>query len=213
MKKIISAIVWFIKNSYTYWIKFLTIIGDIKVYKTPCFILYNNEEFDYKVRGYMIREIEEKIEPGDIILRKYCHYLDGFLIPGDYSHSGIYVGNNNVIHAIAEGVIETDIIDYCQADAILVLRPIKGQDEAIAFAKQTIGSPYDFKFNSEDSSEFYCHEFTQACYKNSIKIEPIQPKFFGKTLSFIKPKYLADCFINNENFNKVIEFNPKTYCS
>jgi len=41
------------------------------------------------------------IKPGDLILRAYECYLDGLFIPGTYTHTGIYIGDGKVIHAVA----------------------------------------------------------------------------------------------------------------
>lgn len=203
-KKILTVLITIYKNWHVYWQQFLTIIGNIKIYKTPCFIQYSKEEYDYKVRGNVIREINNLLQPGDIVLRHYDNYLDSFLIPGYYSHSSIYIGDNKIIHAVAEGVKEIDVIDFCQCDGICVLRPIKEQSKAIEFAKNNLGKAYDFKFNTEDSSEFYCHELVANCYKDlNIKAFPI---IFGdKDIKFLKPRYLAESFLENENFEKIFE--------
>ena len=54
------------------------------------------------------------IEPGCLILRGYEYYLDGKFIPSTrgYSHLGIYVGDNKVIHAVSEGVSEVNLIEF-----------------------------------------------------------------------------------------------------
>ena len=209
MKKLLTTLIFIVKNWYTWWVTILTALGNIKVFKTPCFICYDPSEFDYKIRGEQIREIEAKIEPGDIVLRQYEHYLDSRLIPGDYSHSGIYVGDNKVVHAVAEGVKEVDLIDFCQADKICVLRlthleadSIKAN--AVTNAKSFIGSEYDFLFDST-SKDLYCHEMTAKSYKD-IDIPTFPVTLFGYTFKFLKPKYLADSFLNNSNFTKVIEY-------
>ena len=202
---IINICIWLTKNWYYIYEKFLRIIGDIKIFKTPCWINYVPEEFDYKIRGEDICKIQEVIQPGDIILRAYEHYLDSYFIPGKYSHSGVYIGNGQIIHAVAEGVKEIHLIDFCQADGILVLRPDNGQEKSIERCKKWLGKCYDFKFNSTDSSAFYCHELTATSLKDSINIEPVIPDFCGIKLKFLKAKYLAESFITNKHFIKVIE--------
>ena len=206
-KRIITFTIYLYKNWYKYWVKLLTIIGDIKIYKTPMFVLYNPEEYDYKIRGNQIRAIEELIKPGDVLLRHYDHFLDSWLIPGYYSHSAIYIGEGKIIHAIAEGVREIDLIDFCQCDGICILRPESGQEKAIKLAKCFLGCCYDFRFNSDDSSEFYCHELTAVCYQD-LEIQKFYPSFNNKELKFLNAKYLAESFLSNSRFIKVIEFQP-----
>ena len=69
-------------------------------------IVYDPEQ--YFITGDHLREIENMIQVGDIVCRGYTSYLDGKFIPGKFSHSGIYVGNHTVIHAVAEGVEKID---------------------------------------------------------------------------------------------------------
>ena len=203
--KYIEIGIWLAKNWYKIWEKTLRIIGDIKVFKTPCWVNYNPEEFDYNVRGEDICKIQEVIQPGDIILRSYENYLDSYLIPGKYSHSGVYIGDGKIIHAVAEGVKEIHLIDFCQADGILVLRHNADKEKQINRCKKWIGKEYDFKFNSTDSTAFYCHELTATSLKDMIDVEAVAPTFMGMKLNFLKAKYLAESFIDNSNFEKIIE--------
>lgn len=208
MSKFLSAVIWAVKNWYTIYEKTLRVIGDLKVFKTPFFIQYCPEEYDYKVRGESILELRKVIKPGDIVLRSYDHYLDSFLIPGKYSHSGVYIGDDTIVHAVAEGVKKINIIDFCQADAVLVLRPKIGQEDAIERVIAAIGKAYDFKFKTDDDTEFYCHELSAMAYKDKFEIKSVTPSFLGKELKFLRPKYLAESFIDNENFTKVCEIDP-----
>lgn len=65
------------------------------------------------------------LEPGDIILRGYDNYLDGCFIPDplSFSHGAIYIGNGKIIHAVAEGVSETNVIEFTRCDRIAIFRP------------------------------------------------------------------------------------------
>lgn len=90
------------KKLYSYWSKLLDIVGDIKVFKFPLFVVYDNDE--YKMAGCKIKQATEILKPGDIVLRGYDHYLDGHFINGDYSHGAIYVGNDTIIHAVSPKV-------------------------------------------------------------------------------------------------------------
>ena len=100
MKKLISIALHIYKNWYKYWSLFLKILGDIKIFKYPLWIQYSPDEYDYKVHGEQLRVLIAQLKPGDVVLRKYSCYLDNYLIPGEFSHSGIYVGGNKIIHAI-----------------------------------------------------------------------------------------------------------------
>ena len=88
----------------------------------------------YYVTGYDLERIMNLVRPGDILLRGYDKYLDGKFIPDTrgYSHAGLYIGNNLVVHAVAPYVQETHILDFCQADRIMVLHPKGGQTTALS---------------------------------------------------------------------------------
>lgn len=171
----------------------LTRFGDIKIFPWPMFIVYSPTTF--KIKGDNTRRIMEIIEPGDVIMRSFVNYLDGYFIPtgeSGCSHTGIFAGNGKVIHAMAEGIVEHDIIDFCRCDKIIVMRPTKGQKTAIRHAKKCLKEkiPYDFDFESGNKT-YYCHEFTASCYPN-LGIEKLRRKAF-KILS--SPEvYLADSF-------------------
>lgn len=202
--KILTIAIYIIKNWYKWWVQLLTIIGNVKIYKTPCFIIYNPEEYDYVIRGNQIRQVCDLLQPGDLILRGYNHFLDSLLIPGKYSHIGVYVGNFNVIHAIAEGVQSTDVIDFLQADRVCILRPNSNQEQAIQYVTSHIGSKYDFRFNSSDSSEFYCFELAAKAYL-SLNVLPFDVEFYKISIKFLTPKYTDKSFLINTNFEKIIE--------
>ena len=148
------------------------------------------------------------IEPGCILLRGYSCYLDGFLIPGEFSHSSIYVGDGKIVHAIAEGVQEIDIIDFLRCDRFCILKP---KDESLATvaverAKTFIGTPYDFDF-TEGTDALYCHELSATCY-SMLPIEKKQVKICG--IRFKVPRYTCDSFLDSEDFETVMEVNPKS---
>jgi len=189
-------------SDFLYKIKsgFLTLFGDIKVYKYPFFLVYHPTSF--KVKGTHTRAITGLIEPGDVVMRGYVDYLDGYFIPkgeSGCSHSGLYIGENTVVHAIAEGLSEIDIIDFCRCDRLIVLRPVSGQEWAIEHAKKCVDLhiPYDFDFEP-GPGKYYCHEFTASCYPG-LNVEPLSRKVFGFIDSPVA--YLADSFYTNANFS------------
>ena len=184
------------------WRWFLTVLGDIKVYKFPMFMVYDPTTF--AVKGDDTRDIMDVIAPGDVVLRGYRHYLDGFFIPGDLSHSGIYVGNGTVIHSVAEGVCEIDLIDFFRCDRACVMRPKDGKAavEAIEKAKSLIGSDYDFNF-VDGNGAYYCHEFTATCY-SMLGIEKKKTKIMGIPL---RRRYLGTSFTESDKFEEVIRVN------
>jgi len=118
------------------------------------------------VKGDEIRSILYVLEPGDILLRKWRGYLNAILTGGNYSHAGMYVGNNTVVHAMADGVIEEDILDFCRSDSICVLCIRNGDKrKAVRKIKKLVGAPYDYDF-LPGNKKYYCTEIVSVCYDN-----------------------------------------------
>jgi uncharacterized protein YycO len=135
---------------YRCWAKALTVFGNIGCSFSPP-----------AIRAKDIRECLWMIQAGDLVFRRYVWYLDGYLIPGEWTHSGLYTGNQRIVHAIAAGVLSDDIIDFIKdADGFLILRPSypEGADRAIMLAEVNIGMPYDFLFDKTTKDALYCHE-------------------------------------------------------
>lgn len=129
-------------RKHSLWQSFLTIFGDIKVFKWPMFILY--DPGSYLVKGEDMRQVIATIKAGDILVRSYKNYLDGFFIPGYFSHAGLYVGkvvaedeklielsegkkhfrtgDQMVVHSMAEGVFMEDVLNFCRCDYLAILR-------------------------------------------------------------------------------------------
>ena len=111
------------KLMYKIWSKILTVIGDIKIFKFPMFVVYDPNMFC--VTGEATLSAIKLLRPGDLIIRAYSGYLDSSLIPSGegWSHGAIYIGGNKIIHAVSEGVSETNIIEFSRCDRIAILRP------------------------------------------------------------------------------------------
>ena len=182
----------------------LNILGDIKVYRFPMFIIYDPTTF--AVKGYHTRQAINALQPGDIVMRGYSMYLDGFFIPGEFSHSSIYVGDNTIVHAVAEGVQTIDVIDFLRCDRFCIMRPKDATlaAKAVKEANSFIGTPYDFDF-VEGTDAFYCHEMTAECYSDcDIAMQGVRILGFK-----CAPRYTCDSFLTNGNFEKIMEVNPK----
>jgi hypothetical protein len=179
----------------------LTILGDLKFFPIPPVIVHAPNTFS--VKGKHTRRAMGLIKPGDLILRKYHGYLDGIFIPGKYSHTGIYVGNGYVIHAVAEGVCREDIIDFLRCDKFTILRPRCGQSMAITRCTGMLGSPYDFDFKSGNRA-MYCHELAADAYHELGVVKKIPTLMKGLIRG--KSVFLADSFLSNDNFSTVYEF-------
>lgn len=149
-------------------------IGDIKWHGLfhPFWFTINAKTFQLKGKHY--RELEKLIQPGDIVIRRFEGYVDKWLIPGWWNHAGVYVGevegkDHKVVHAISDGVVVDDLIDFMRTDHMIVLRaPDGNQEEAVRRAKAAIGSEYDFAFDFTETVRFSCTELVSHCYPGHI---------------------------------------------
>ena len=196
------------KAIYALWSKFLTAFGDIKVFRFPLFLVYDPDDFE--ITGSEVLKIMGVLEPGDVILRGYNRYLDGKFIPDKlkFSHGALYVGNGKIIHAVAEGVSETNVIDFTRCDRIAIFRPKAGQKAAVKAAKQFLKQkvPYDFGFE-KGVSAIYCFELCGECYPK-LKIER---KTVSKLFGLLKKEnvFLAESFFTSPDMTCVYYCNPK----
>lgn len=149
-------------------------IGDLRWHgwTRPFFLTFNAKTYDLNGKHY--RQIASVIRPGDIILTRDEGWIDTYLIPGFWTHAGVYVGNYNgekrqVIHAISEGVIAEDLIDVMRTDACVILRAnpyyaSKCLDEVV----KLVGEEYDFNFDFLSSLRFSCTELVAHNYREII---------------------------------------------
>jgi len=163
--------------------KVLSFVSDIRFYPGG-FILFGDSH--YKIKGPDTRQILNELMPGDILLRRYSHYLGSVFIPGYFSHGAVYVGQNRVIHMLGEGICEEDILTFLRCDDIAILRCVdmyktqKAIQAAEGYLKLKIDYDYDFDFDS--SKRFSCTEFVDACYdyiaKDMLNKKMVMPDDF-----------------------------------
>jgi hypothetical protein len=154
--------------------KFLSWASDIRVYPGG-FILFGKSY--YKIDGLDSRAILDALKPGDVMLRRYTHYLGSLMIPGHFSHAAIYVGDNKVIHMLGEGITEEDILTFLRCDDIAILRTnLEVSNKAIDTAKDLLAKkiPYDYDF-STNVDRLYCTELI-----DNIFDKPVSSKNNGK---------------------------------
>ena len=159
-------------NWYDIKAKLLSFFSDIRIYPGGVVLAGDSS---YKVKGPDMRQVLDHVMPGDILLRRYSHYLGSVLIKGYFSHAAVYVGNNKVIHMLGSGITEEDILTFLRCDDICILRAKDEvlDDAAIDRAKKFLanGIEYDYNFDTESPEKFYCTEFVDNCFEYIIKKE------------------------------------------
>lgn len=178
-----------------------TLIGDIAFHisvskKNGFRLLFGINPPAYKFSGDELYDCIEmlfdgKFQPGDVFLRKYDSYLDTKFIPGELNHAGIYAGKvgnkHRVIHALSEGVIDENAVNFLRTDHFVVFRPnlsLEDRRSAVEAAFRYVGTPYDFDFKFTDDSRLSCTELVGACYehlKDKFKFK-MKNRFGRKTL-------------------------------
>lgn len=199
----------------------LKVFGDLKIYKFPFFLLY--DPGSYLIKGDETREIMNTLKPGDIVVRGYKNYLDGYFIPGFFSHVGLYLGavpnednirllpstqeqfyaegEQIVVHAMAEGVFMEDLLNFCRCDYLLILRSsLITQDnvnEIYNRALLRLGTPYDFRFDFSQYNNMSCTEFVYVCLEDILKQENVQLR--DRRAPFRKrPTLIPDDFVTSD---------------
>ncbi len=164
-------------------------LSNVRVYKGG--IIWFGDS-SYHLKGVECREILNTIKPGDVLLRRFDHYLGALVIPGYWCHVAIYVGDNLVIQMSTTGIDSEDILTFLRSDNIAVLRPkneykyliTQAIEKANNYLPQNI--PYDFEFNFKDSSKMSCTELVRDCYN--------YPVFYTKKL---KDYIVPDDFLHS----------------
>jgi len=152
-------------------ISFINFMANISMYPCPLFILFKT--YHYELKGHHIRQVLDIIQPGDILLRKYKYYITNWFIPGYFSHAAIYVGDNNIIHMLGDGIKKEDILTFTRCDDISILRmpaiiesDIKEiLDEANKLYDKDVD--YDYSFSSTNE-KFYCSELIDKIYNGRV---------------------------------------------
>lgn len=200
-------------------VSFLKAFAHFKVFKYPFFLVWDPHTFD--VKGSHYYQVRNTIQAGDILLRGYRNYLDGYFIPGKYSHAALYIGdgdnNEDIIHAMTPDVQRTDLVSFMRCDKICVIRPhVSEQDKQLAIqrAKDMLGKPYDYDFIFEPDGDeakatqrkFSCSELVYFAYdKNHVELDwQITEKDY---LLFSKSIFAPDaCLPTNSNSHIVFEY-------
>jgi uncharacterized protein YycO len=166
--------------------------ADIRIYPGGI-ILWGDSHYD--IKGPQMRQILDNLQPGDILLRRYSHYLGSVTIPGYWSHVAMYVGGDYwVIHMLGEGIVKEDILTFMRCDDVCILR---SKDESLiqpaidkAWEQLEKGADYDYNFDDSEIDKFYCCELVEFCYgypinpENARGIKAILPDAFMESDKF-----------------------------
>jgi uncharacterized protein YycO len=112
--------------------------------------------------------ILNSLKIGDMLLRRFDHYLGSVLIPGFWSHVAIYLGGDQVVHMLGGGITVEDILTFTRADHLMIRRHVSKSiaQNAVREGVMLLEYPieYDYNFDPKDASRFSCVEFVSRCY-------------------------------------------------
>ncbi|MEI7452522.1 MAG: YiiX/YebB-like N1pC/P60 family cysteine hydrolase [Candidatus Falkowbacteria bacterium] len=116
---------------------------------------------------------KEIIKPGDLVLVGGFRTVSGFFMGKTFTHSLLYIGDGQCIHADADGV---DTITFAELflayDTMVILRAKIEYDyeaviqKVITFAKSQIGKPYDF-YLEHRRDRYFCTQLINVAFKNA----------------------------------------------
>ena len=152
----------------------------------------------YGLKGEHYRQIIGLLQPGDLFLRRFEGYIDKWFIPGWWNHAAIYAGDNQVVHAISDGVVKEDILNFMRTDHMIVLR-MKDKSpeyytEVVSKANRIVGKPYDFNFDFDNTTRFSCTELATFCLKLDLNVKRRASALWKKVVvadDFLKSDKLA----------------------
>ena len=148
----------------------LVLVGKVELHWCPLPFLKKARGFD--ISGAEQRAVMNLLRPGDVLLGRFTHHLTAVLIPGDWDHAAIYVGDGLVVHITGEGVSTQDVLEFMERDGVAVLRfkevTVFGPGPTVIgslldYSKGMLnkGIEYDYLCNFLNSTRLGCSELVQ----------------------------------------------------
>jgi len=124
------------------------------------------EEADYLMANKLV-------EPGDLILAGGFRAVSGFFMGKFFTHSLLYIGQGECIHADSDGVDTISFKELFTAyDNLTILRPQIKENydgtikKTIVFARAQIGKPYDF-YLEHRHDRYFCTQLINDSFKSA----------------------------------------------
>jgi len=116
---------------------------------------------------------QKLIQKGDLVLVGGFRAVSGLFMGKFFTHSLLYIGDGECIHADADGVDTIPFKELFAAyDTLTILRPqIKENyeetvEKAIHFSQKQIGKPYDF-YLEHRKDRYVCTQLINASFENA----------------------------------------------
>lgn len=116
---------------------------------------------------------KELIQRGDLVLVGGFRAISGLFMGKFFTHSLLYVGQGECIHADADGVDTISFQELFSAyDTLIILRPKINDnyeetiDKVIDFAQKQMGKPYDF-YLEHRHDRYFCTQLINDSFKDA----------------------------------------------
>lgn len=113
-------------------------------------------------------ELLTTLKPGDVLATRKDCALTNYFLPGFWPHVAMYVGQEQVVESLKDGVHERAMDSPFGNDAIAVIRPRLDSgfvQEAIDRSRTHVGKPYDFDFDFTRADRMVCTEVVYRSYE------------------------------------------------
>lgn len=110
-----------------------------------------------------VAELEDLLEPGDVLLTRTNGELTTLIVPGFWKHAAVCIGKSKIIDATFAGVKERWLADLVmRTDYLAVMRvkevTVHDQINITEFAQDQLGKVYDFEMQANDIDALFCSE-------------------------------------------------------
>ena len=113
-------------------------------------------------------QIQELLQPGDVLVTRKEHAISNYFLPGYWPHVAMYVGDEQVVESMKDGVREREMSSPFGNDSVAVIRPALDAEsiqQAIERARSHVGKPYDFDFDFTRADRLVCTEVVYRSYE------------------------------------------------
>ena len=114
------------------------------------------------------QQIQALLQPGDVIVTRKEHAMSNYFLPGYWPHVAMYVGDQQVVEAMKDGVRVREMSSPFGNDSVAVIRPVLDTEiiqQAIGRARSHVGKPYDFDFDFTRADRLVCTEVVYRSYE------------------------------------------------
>lgn len=154
-------------------------------------------------------EAEKLVLKGDLVLVGNFRAVSGLFIGKFFTHSLLYIGDGECIHAAVDGVDTILFRELFTAyDTLIILRPEILEnyestiEKVIGFAQKQMGKPYDF-YLERRNDRFFCTQlindsFANAGFDTGVGIKEDTRKNFLWIFWRIRKAIRADDFLKGQ---------------